>query len=73
MDKYKDWTKYHIIYTLRHQWKFYREGIKRSIVTRKDRNEVIKEAIDKVAYDGGVVFVHYKDASIDFIIDNWDG
>jgi len=28
-DKYKDWTRYHIVYTLRHQWKFYREGMKR--------------------------------------------
>ena len=35
---YKDWTKYHIIHTYRNKWKFYREGMKRSIVTRKDRS-----------------------------------
>jgi hypothetical protein len=70
---YKDWTKYHIIHTYRNKWKFYREGMKRSIVTRKDRNEVIKEAIYEVAHDGGVIFVHYKDGSVDFIVDNWCG
>ncbi len=73
VDKYKDWTKYHIIYTLRGQWKFYREGMKRSIVTRKDRNEVIKEALYKVSQDGGYLTVHYKDGSVDFIVDNWCG
>ena len=40
ISKYEGWTKYHIIHTLRNQWKFYCEGMKRGIVTRKDRNEV---------------------------------
>ena len=47
--------------------------MKRSIVTRKDRNEVIKEALYKVAEDGGILIVHYKDASVDFLVDNWCG
>ena len=72
-DKYREWTKYHIVYTLRHQWKFYREGMKRSIVTCSDRNDVIKEALYKVSHNGGVLIVHYKDASVDFIVDNWIG
>lgn len=72
-DEYKDWTKYHIIYTLRHQWKFYREGMKRSIATRKDRNEVIQIAIYRLEDDGGYLTVHYKDGSVDFIVNNWCG
>jgi hypothetical protein len=72
-DKYEGWTRYHIIHTLRNQWKFYREGMKRAIVTRKDRNEVICEGLYKVSEDGGVLIVHYKDGSVDFIIDNWVG
>ncbi len=73
MNKYDGWTRYHIITNLRNQWMFKREGTKRSIVTRKDRNEVIKEALYKVVHDGGVLFVHYKDGTVDFIIDNWVG
>ncbi len=73
MNKYQDWTKYHIIYTLRNQWKFYREGMKRSIATRKDRNEVIKIALYQVDWHGGLLTVHYKDGSVDFVIDNWCG
>lgn len=72
-DKYEDWTKYHIIHVPRNRWKFYREGMKRGIATRKDRNEVICEALYNVANDGGVLFVHYKDGSIDFVVDNWIG
>ena len=72
-DEHEGWTRYHIISTIRNQWKFYREGMKRSIVTRKDRNEIIKEALYKVADDGGILFVHYKDGSIDFTVDNWCG
>jgi len=71
IDEYEGWTKYHIIYTLRNQWMFKREGAKRSIATRKDRNEVIKIALYKVCKDGGYLVVHYKDASVDFIVDNW--
>lgn len=73
MNQYKDWTKYHIIYTLRHQWKFYREGMKCSIATRKDRDEVIKRALYQVAWHGGLLTVHYKDGSVDFVVDNWCG
>jgi hypothetical protein len=70
--KYEKWTKYHIIHNKR-GWKFIREGMSRSIMTRRDRNEVIREAIYTVCHHGGVVFVHYKDATVDFIIDNWIG
>ena len=72
-DMHKDWTRYHIIHTLRGQWKFYREGMKRSITTRKDRNEVIKEALYQMANEGGVLTVHHKDGTVDFIVDNWCG
>lgn len=70
---YDGWTRYHIIYNLRHKWSFYREGMKRSIKIDKDRNEVIKTALYEVANHGGVLFVHYKNAEIDFIVDNWIG
>ena len=73
MDKHKGWTRYHIIYTMRHQWKFYREGMKRSIVTRSDRNEVIKESLYYMCHDGGILTVHHKDGSTDFVVDNWCG
>ena len=73
IDPHKGWTRYHIIYTLRHQWKFYREGMKRSIITNSDRNNVIKEALYQVCNHGGLLTVHYKDASVDFIVDNWCG
>ncbi len=72
MDKYKGWTKYHIIST-HNKWKFFREGMKRGIATRKDRNEVIKEALYHVCWNGGLLVVHYKDGSVDFIVDNWCG
>lgn len=72
-DKHKDWTRHHIVYTLRHQWKFYREGMKRGIKTANDRNEVIKEALYQVANQGGLLTVHYKDGTVDFIVDNWVG
>jgi hypothetical protein len=72
-DKYKDWSKYHIIYTLRHQWKFFGEGMKRSIMTHSDRNEVIKKALYQVCQEGGLLTVHHKDATVDFIVDNWIG
>jgi len=68
-----NWTHYHIIHTLRNKWKFYRVGMKRSIVTRKDRNEVIKEALYYMCEMGGKLVVHYKDGSVDFIVDNWCG
>ena len=71
--KYEGWTRYHIIYAARNKWKFYREGMGRSIVTRKDRNEVICEGLYKVENDGGVLFVHYKDGTVDFVVDNWVG
>ena len=71
-NKHKGWTKYHIIHS-KGQWRFYREGMKRSIATRRDRNEVIKEALYKVCEDGGLLAVHYKDGTIDFIVDNWIG
>lgn len=72
MDKYKDWTKYHITHS-KGLWKFYREGMKRSIRTHKDRNLIIKEALYHLCNDGGALFVHKEDASIDFIVDNWVG
>jgi len=71
--KYKGWTRYHVIYTLRHQWRFYREGMKRSIMTNRDRNEVIKKALYKMSEDGGLLTVHKEDATVDFVVDNWDG
>jgi len=71
--KYEGWTKYHIIFTIRHQWKFYREGMKRGFVTDKDRNKVIREALFRLAWRGGVLFVHLKDGSVDFVVDNWVG
>ena len=71
-DKYKDWTKYHII-SKGNKWKFYREGMKRSIKTHKDRNTVIKKALYQVCWNGGFLTVHYKDGSVDFIVDNWCG
>ncbi len=73
MIKHEGWTRYHIIHTTRHQWKFFREGMKRSIMTDSDRNKVIKKALYHVAWDGGLLAVHYKDASVDFIVDNWIG
>lgn len=72
-NKYKDWTRYHIVYTPRHQWKFYHEGMKRSIRTASDRDEVINEALYRVANTGGLLTVHYKDGTVDFIVDNWIG
>ena len=72
-DEYKDWTRYHIIHTLRNQWKFYREGMKRSIKTASDRNAVIKVALNRVANRGGLLVVHYKDGTVDFVVDNWVG
>jgi len=71
-DKHKDWTKYHIIHSKR-GWRFFREGMKRSIMTCRDRNEVIKRALYQVAWHGGLLAVHYKDGSVDFIVDNWCG
>ena len=73
IDKYDGWTKYHIIYTFRHQWKFYREGMKRSIRTASNRDEVISKALYCVADDGGLLVVHLKDGTVDFIVDNWVG
>ncbi len=73
IDKYKDWTKYHVSITLNNEWKFWKEGSKRSIITHKDRNEVIRTALYHLSEKGGYCFVHYKDGSIDFIIDNWCG
>ncbi len=70
---YDGWTRYHIIHVARNQWKFYREGMTRGITTRRDRNEVIKRAIYHLAHGGGVLFVHYKDGSVDFVVDNWVG
>lgn len=71
-DQYKDWTKYHII-SKGNKWKFYREGMKRSIMTNSDRNEVIKEALYRVCQEGGLLIAHLKDGSVDFIVDNWCG
>lgn len=71
-DKYKDWTRYHIV-SHKNQWRFYREGMKRSIMTNSDRNRVIKEALYRVADHGGLLTVHYKDGTVDFIVDNWTG
>lgn len=73
MDKYKDWTRYHIMIDMRHKWRFVREGMKRSIVTHKDRNAVIKKALYHMSWHGGLLFVHYRDGSVDFIVDNWIG
>lgn len=70
---YSEWTKYHIISSLCGGWRFFREGSKRSIMTSKDRNEVIKCALYKVNFHGGVLFVHYNDGTIDFVVDNWIG
>ena len=71
-DKYKDWTKYHII-PFGNKWKFIREGMGRSIMTNRDRNTVIKKALYKVSWQGGLLTVHYKDGTVDFIVDNWCG
>lgn len=73
MNNHIGWTKYHITHSTRNKWRFFRESAKRSIATRLERNEVIKIALYKVAQDGGVLFVHYEDGSIDFIVDNWCG
>jgi hypothetical protein len=73
VDAHEGWTKYHVIYTMKNQWKFIREGMKRSIATRSSRNEVINIALYKVADEGGLLYVHYKDASVDFVVDNWCG
>lgn len=71
-DRYKDWTKYHIIAS-NTKWRFFREGMKRSIMTSRDRNAVIKEALYKVCHNGGLLTVHHKDGTVDFIVDNWVG
>ncbi len=73
IDKHSGWTRYHVTSINRNQWKFYREGMKRSIATRNDRNDVIKDALYRVANDGGLLTVHYKDGSVDFVVDNWAG
>jgi len=72
VDKYNDWTKYHITHSSGN-WKFKKEGAKRSITTRRDRQEVIREALYKVNWDGGLLTVHKEDGTVDFIVDNWDG
>ena len=71
-DKHNGWTKYHII-TKHGGWKFFREGMKRSITTNQDRNVVIKESLYKVAHNGGLLVVHYSDGTVDFVVDNWIG
>ena len=71
-DKYKDWTKYHII-VWENKWRFFREGMKRSIMTHSDRNAVIKAALYRVCQHGGLLVVHYKDGTVDFKVDNWCG
>jgi len=71
--EHSGWTRYHIIYTPRHQWKFYREGMRKSIITHSDRNKIIKEALYTMCSQGGLLTVHNKDATIDFIVDNWIG
>lgn len=73
MDEHKDWTRYHIIHTLHYKWKFYHEGAKRAIVTRYSRSDVIKEALYYMSRNGGVLTVHYRDGSVDFVVDNWCG
>jgi hypothetical protein len=72
MENYQDWTKYHIIYNSG-KWKFRKENIKRAIKIGKDRNIVIKEALYHVCLRGGLLTVHYKDGTVDFIVDNWCG
>lgn len=69
---HKDWTKYHII-SAGNKQRFFREGMKRSIATRKDRNEVIKKALYQVCWHGGLLTVHHEDGSVDFVVDNWAG
>lgn len=70
MDEHKNWTKYHIIHSNR-QWKFCKEKAKRSIVTKKSRQEVIKEALYWMCEEGGLLTVHKEDGTVDFIVDNW--
>jgi len=71
-DSHKGWTKYHII-SAGKDWRFFREGMKRSIITHRDRNKVIKEALHRMCEDGGLLTVHKEDATVDFIVDNWNG
>ncbi len=70
--EYKDWTKYHIIAN-GNKWKFIREGMKRSIMTHSDRNKIIKKALYELCRNGGYLTVHYKDGTVDFIVNNWCG
>ena len=72
-DEYKDWTRYHIIHTLRNQWKFYREGMKRSIKTASDRNAVIKVALNRAANHSRAPVRPLQDGTVDFVVDNWVG
>lgn len=69
---HKGWTKYHITHDLR-GWRFYKEGMKRSIKTSQTRNEAIKAALYRICEYGGLLFVHYGDGSVDFVVDNWCG
>ena len=71
-NKYEGWTRYHIM-ARGNNWRFIREGMKRSIMTSKDRNEVLKKALYQVSWKGGLLLIHKRDGSVDFIVDNWIG
>ena len=69
---HEGWTRYHITSSSR-GWRFFREGAKRAIKKDRDRNAVIKEALYYMADNGGLLIVHKRDATVDFIVDNWVG
>jgi len=72
MTKHEGWTKYHIIFSHGSKWKFTKEGMKRAIAVGT-RDQVVKKALYRVSWYGGLLILHKEDGTVDLVIDNWIG
>jgi hypothetical protein len=63
--------KYQVI-SRGNKWVILKEGWKRAFRTNLDKSKAITEAVYESADNGGKIFVHNKDGTIDFVIDCWD-
>ncbi len=63
-------TRYHVIHTLNHEWRFYKEGLKRSYCTSRDKSKVMVDALYRICEDGGLLIVHNEDGTVDWVSDN---